>query len=122
MDVREDRTADILTRAERFSRTCAGVARLEDVLAGPSYRARPEGEWTTSLSNDAAVTQCPAEARSVPVLGLHHPEDDPGPGWWEQGNTWGNKALIKRSETPKVWLEDAHGLGRLGFCWHDDLK
>ena len=74
MDAREDRTADILTRAECFPRTRAGMAR-------------PEVEWTTTLSNDAAVTQWPAEGRSVLVPGLHHPEDDPRLDWWKQGNT-----------------------------------
>jgi len=117
--IQENDTATaILEKAESFPDMRAGLARLVDVLNGPSYRAKPEGEWTTSLSNDAAVAQWPSDARTVLVLGLHHPENQPRLDWWEQGNTWGNKLLMERSEHLKTWLEQTHGLNAYPLPYH----
>jgi epoxyqueuosine reductase len=117
--IQENDTATaILAKAESFPDTRAGLARVADVLNGPSYRAKPDGEWTTSLSNDAAVTKWPSDARTVLVLGLHHPEDSPRLDWWERGNTWGNKLLMERSEHLKTWLEETHGLKACPLPYH----
>jgi epoxyqueuosine reductase len=99
-------SAKIIAKAEEFPGIRAGIARLEDVLNGSSYRVTPDGEWTTSLSDDAAVTDWPPDDRSVLVLGLSHPEDDPRLDWWELGNTWGNKRLMQVSEVLKEWIRD----------------
>ena len=101
------RTARIISRAESYDGICAGIARLEDVLKGPSYEVAPEktvswkgvrwGEW-------------PAAANTVLILGLHHPRHDPGLDDWERGNTRGNRRLMEISVSLKRWLRDAHGI------------
>ena len=118
MNQEMDTATSLVAKAESFSDTHAGLTRLEDVLNGPSCHAKPDGEWTTSLSNDAAVMQWPPDARTVLVLGLHHPEDRPRLDWWERGNTWGNKVLMERSESLKTWLEETHGLKACPLPYH----
>lgn len=118
MSVDTGQSATILAKAESFPDVRAGIARLEDVLNGPSYSAKIEGAWNTSLSNDAAVSEWSANARSVLVLGLHHPDDDPRLDWWELGNTWGNKRLMEISETLKRWIQDELDLGVQPLPYH----
>jgi len=104
---------EIMTYAESFPDIRAGIVRLEDVLNTPSYRVVPEGEWSPSLSSspDDTVTQWPPKARTVLVLGLHHPENDPGLDWWAGGNTKGNERLMEVSESLKQWLRHEHHVG-----------
>lgn len=103
--------AEIIGRAESFPRIRAGIAHLEDILKAPSYRVVPDGDWSTSLSEEGTVAEWPAEARSVLILGFNHPEEDPRLDWWDRGNTSGNRRLIEISESLKKWLRKEHGLG-----------
>ena len=111
--------AEIIARAESFPEIQAGIARLEDVLKGPSYQVVPDGEWSTSLSHqEGAVTEWPPEARSVLVLGLKHSKNDLRLDWWDRGNTPGNRRLIEISESMKQWLQKAHDLGSYPMPYH----
>ena len=103
---------EIIAHARSYPGIRAGIARLADVLDAPSYRIVPEGEWSTSQSvlQEGTVTEWPPEARSVLVLGLHHPENDPRLDWWERGNTNGNRRLMEVSESLKQWLREEHDI------------
>ena len=111
-------SADIMIKSESFSGIKAGIARLEDILKAPSYQIVPDGEWTTSLSNEGTVTEWPPDAKSVLVLGLYHPEDNPQLDWWDGGNTMGNRRLMEISDSLKQWLKEEHGLSALSLPYH----
>lgn len=103
-------SGELIAKAESFPEIKAGIACLEDILKAPSYEAVPNGEWSISLSNEELVTEWPSDAKSVIVLGLHHPEDNPRLDWWDGSNTMGNRQLMKISDFLKQWLKEEHGL------------
>jgi|Deesub1362A_J573_1020465.scaffolds.fasta_scaffold01236_9 epoxyqueuosine reductase len=113
MESESSTASQILAYAESFPEVRAGVARLEDVLGAPSYQVVPEEEWITALSSfhQGKVSEWPPEGRSVLVLGLHHPREDPRLDWWIQGNTPGNRRLMEISESLRQWVREQYGLG-----------
>lgn len=112
------RSMAVLARASSFPNIRAGIARLDDVLRGPSYSAETEGEWKSSRHDDVAVVTWPEYADSVLVLGLHHPEDDLRLDWWEKGNTWGNRRLMQISDQLQAWLQEEFELRAQPLPYH----
>lgn len=111
-------TAEIISQAESFAGIRAGITHLEDVLKGPSYQAVPEGPGNTTQLDDVEVVNWPTEARSVLVLGLIHPVNDPRIDWWECDDTWGNRRLREISELLKQWLRKEHDLDAQPLPYH----
>jgi epoxyqueuosine reductase len=111
-------STEIIVKAESFPGIKAGITRLEDILRAPSYQVVPDGEWSTSLSNEGTVTEWPPDAKSVLVLGMYHPEDNPRLDWWDDGNTMGNRQLMEISHSLKEWLKDKYGLSALPLPYH----
>lgn len=105
-------TEAIIAKAKSFSGVKAGIISLEDVLNSPSYQTTPEEEWSisTRLSNNRTVTEWPANAKSVLVLGLHHPEDKPQLDWCKNRNTTGNRMLMKIAQVFQQWCTNELGL------------
>jgi epoxyqueuosine reductase len=120
MSVAPSISHEIIARARSYPEIRAGIARLKDVVRAPSYQVVPEGEWSTSLSasQEGSVTEWPSEARSVLVLGLHHPQSDPRLDWWDRGNTNGNRRLMEISQSFQQWLRKEHGLGAYPLPYH----
>ena len=88
-----------MAKAESFPGIKAGIAHLENILKAPSYQAVANGECRSRLlDTEVNVTEWPPDAKSVIVLGLHHPEDAPQLDWWDVGNTMGNRKLMKISD------------------------
>jgi len=111
-------STEIIVKAESFLGIKTGIARLEDILKATSYQVVPDGEWSASLSKEGTVTEWPPDAKSVLVLGLHHPEDNPRLDWWDSGNTMGNRRLMEISDSLKQWLKEEHGLSALPLPYH----
>ena len=111
-------TAEVVSRAESYDGIRAGIVGLEDVLKGPSYQAHPEGQGGATELDDDQVVGWPTEARTVLILGLNHPESDPRLDYWEQGDTWGNRRLIKISTSLKHWLREEYGLSAQPLPYH----
>lgn len=83
---------DVLHRAHALGATLAGIASKEAVQGSPSYVACGLGPW-------------PDNARSVLVLGLAHPEEDPRLDWWDgREGTPGNRILMSVSRRLVDWL------------------
>ena len=113
----------IIDKAESYPGIRAGITDLSAVLQAPSYRVAPDGEWGkshTSLSaaSDGGITRWPPAARSVLVLGLHHPVKRRELDWGKRGNTDGNRRLMELSGTMKHWLQTAHGLQACPLPYH----
>lgn len=114
------RSADIIARAQSYPGICAGIARLGDILRAPSYQIRPEEALYGSrpASEEFSVIEWPPEARSVVVLGLHHPKNNPRLDWWYRGNTDGNRRLMEISESLKRWLRAHYERGAYPLPYH----
>ncbi|MGD2148140.1 MAG: hypothetical protein PVH41_15725 [Anaerolineae bacterium] len=104
-------TAKIVAEAELYPGIKAGIARLDEVLDAPSYHVVPEGSFTSSVSDEQADVEWPPDARSVLVLGLHHPEGEPSLDWWDAGVSPGDRRLMDIADLLKVWLESEMGIG-----------
>jgi len=100
-------TAKIISQAESYHGIRAGMARLKDVSNGPSYRAARQGPEST---DHAREVDWPVQARTVLILGLKHPEEDPHLDYWEQGDSWGNRRLREISKLLKRWLREQYDL------------
>ncbi|UCD90088.1 MAG: hypothetical protein JSW04_01210 [Desulfobacterales bacterium] len=111
-------TASIIARAESFTDIKAGIARLDEILQGPSYQAAAEDPESTTPADETQIINWPPKARSVLVLGLYHPADNPRLDWWERGDAWGNRRLIEISEALKPWLRKEYKLDALPLPYH----
>ena len=89
---------EILDMAVSFGASLAGVASLDAVARSPSFQRTGE------------TLHC-ADARSVIVMALEHPEDDPSMDWWD-GNqgTRGNRVLIRTGKRICHWLKKKYGV------------
>jgi epoxyqueuosine reductase len=93
----------IVREARRFGATLAGLTSVEALRKSPSYRRYHQSPYYDGYHG---VTW-PAEAKSVLVLALAHPEEEPGLDWWSEqipGRTPGNRILMRLSRQVKEWL------------------
>jgi epoxyqueuosine reductase len=111
-------TAEIISQAESYDGVRAGIIGLADVLRGPSYEATSDVLIKKPRLDDVQVVNWPKTARTVLILGLHHPEKDPRLDWWEQGDSWGNRNLREISESLRHWLREEHRITALPLPYH----
>lgn len=91
---------------------------MEDVLKAPSYLTTIEASaGAISRYYEGMVNWLP-EARTVLVLGLHHPENDPRLDWWERGDTLGNRRLREISGSLKQWVYEEYKLDAQPLPYH----
>ena len=93
----------IVREARRFGATLAGLASVDLLKQSRSYAIYHESPYYEGYQGVA----WPVEAKSVLVLALAHPEEDPGLDWWSEqipGRTPGNRILIRISRQLKDWL------------------
>ena len=112
------KTPEIISQAESYDGIRAGLVALSSVLEGPSYRKARAGAGSTMQSDEPRGVDWPPEARTVLVLGLHHPENELRLDWWERGDTWGNRRLRTISTFLKEWLREACGMGAHPLPYH----
>jgi epoxyqueuosine reductase len=99
----------ITREARRLGAHVAGLTSVDALRKSPSYSIYHQSPYYDGYEG---VTW-PPEARSVLVLGLAHPEDDPGLDWWSEqipGRTPGNRFLIRISRQLKEWLGSDMGI------------
>jgi epoxyqueuosine reductase len=107
---------ELIAEAERREGIYAGIAAVEDVLSGPSYRAEATGTWRSDRS-ESAVSWMP-DAHCLLVLAMHHPKDEPGLDWFDRGNTEGNRRMTAISEALASWLSTTHGVRAQPLPYH----
>jgi epoxyqueuosine reductase len=107
---------ELIAEAEKRDGFRAGIAAIDEVLDGPSYKAAVEGSWETNHSEN--TTPWLPNARSLLVLVMHHPEDDPRLDWFDRGNTAGNRRMTKVSEELGDWLLKTHGVRAQPLPYH----
>jgi epoxyqueuosine reductase len=111
-------TTEVISQAESYDGIRAGIVRLKDVLKSPSYQATPDGPGSANEPDYEKIVNWPKEARTVLILGLHHPEKYPRLDYGERGETWGNRRLREISELLKQWFRKECGLGAQPLPYH----
>jgi len=99
---------ELIAEAEKRDDFRAGIAAIDEVLEGPSYKVSTVGDWKTNHSEE--ITPWLPNARSLLVLAMHHPENNPRLDWFDRGNTAGNRRMTKISEELGAWLLGMHGV------------
>ena len=99
---------ELIAEAEKWNGIRAGVAAIDEVLDGLSYKAEAGVSWKDDHSEQ--TTSWLPNARSLLVLAMHHPEDDPRLDWFDRGNTAGNRRLTEISKSLVAWLLRTHGV------------
>lgn len=107
---------ELIAETEKRYGFRAGIAAIDEVVHGFSYKAAAEGSWETGHSENP--TPWLANARSLLVLVMHHPEDDPRLDWFDRGNTAGNRWMTKVSEELTAWLLRTHGVRAQPLPYH----
>jgi len=107
-DIHHRLAEELITKAERQDTIQAGIASIDRVLKGPSYRALVRGQW-----HDCHVEQTTHSwlhrASSLLVLAMHH-QEMPKLDWFDRGNTAGNLRLTEIYRSLVKWLFQAHGI------------
>ncbi len=109
---------ELIAEAEKYNGFRAGIADIDKVLGGPSYKAvaKAEGSWETNHTEKK--TPWLQDANSLLVLAMHHPEDEPRLDWFDRGNTSGNRQMTKISEELGAWLFRTHGIRAQPLPYH----
>jgi epoxyqueuosine reductase len=95
--------ASIVREARGLGATLAGLTSVEALRRSPSYAIYHQSPYYDGYEG---VTW-PPEAKSVLVLALAQPEEEPGLDWWSEkipGRTPGNGILMRISRELKEWL------------------
>lgn len=105
-DIQRRLAKKLIAEAEKWDGIKAGIASIDRVLEGPSYRATAVGKWQ---DNHAEQTiQWLPNARSLLVLAMHHSEDDLQLDWFDRGDSAGNRQLTTTSNSLVEWLFQKH--------------
>jgi len=107
---------ELVAEAEKPDDFQAGIAAIDEVLGGPSYKVSPKEVWKTDHSEK--TTPWLPNARSLLVLAMHHPENNPRLDWFDRGNTAGNRLMTKISAELADWLIRNHGVQAQPLPYH----
>jgi len=102
----------ILRYARELGADLAGIADAEKLKYSPSYDLlsavgnKVDGTYGTSGVERFEFSQWPETVKSILVIALSHPENDPQRDWfYKKGNTEGNNKLIKMNKELSKWIE-----------------
>ena len=88
----------LIEKSRSLGASLAGIANIDLLRNAPSYQVYGGVEF-------------PARAKSVMVLALAHPENEPELDWWGvKGGTVGNQRLQQISENLKQWVNKEHSI------------
>lgn len=107
-DIHRQLAEELITEAEKWDGIQAGMAPINRVLKGPSYRATTRGKWQGGHAEQ--TMQWLPNAISLLVLALHHSEDDLQLDWFDRGDSAGNRQLTIISKSLVAWLFQSHGV------------
>ncbi len=105
----------------------AGVARIDDLRESPSHRVFGLlGEYSGAgskmvLGRVHGQIDWPEKARSVIMIAVRHPEEEPHLDWWRDGlsgGTAGNRLLIDAADELARWLAAEHGIAAGVLPYH----
>lgn len=99
----------IVEKAKALGASLAGIARISDLKASPSYAIYDKKPFYEEYKG----VEWRVEHKSVLVWALAHPESDPALDWWSmkvKGFTPGNGIMRTQSTKLRKWLEEEFGI------------
>lgn len=100
---------DIVQKAVEFGASLAGLASVQDLKKSPTYGIYDKSPYYDGYSG----VEWPEQAKTVLVLALEHPSDEPELDWWSEdipGRTAGNRILMRISMKLKKWLKEKYDI------------
>jgi len=114
----------IVEKAKELGASLAGIARIEDLKASPSYEVYAKSPFyeqydpSSSDYHQFKGVEWREEHKSVLVWALFHPPSEPVLDWWSlkvPGFTPGNRVLRDQSKKLRVWLGEELGINALSL-------
>jgi len=104
----------IVEKTMELGASLAGIARIDDLKASPSYKAYDKSPFYEEYEG----VKWRKEHRSVLVWALVHPISDPVLDWWSMkvpGFTPGNGIMRLQSRKLRIWLGESLGINALSL-------
>jgi len=117
----------ILKKAKEFGASLSGFASVADLKKAPSFTFAPKmpnaGEGIGTRKNDLGLkpgeVAWPDNAKTVLVLAVEHPEDQPEMDWWfGRFDPPGNRVLASAVKQLCTWISDTYGIGTFHLPYH----
>jgi epoxyqueuosine reductase len=114
----------IVEKAKELGVSLAGIARIDDLKASPSFQIYSESPHYEEYDPDSLDYfefkgfEWREEHKSVLVWALEHPISDPVLDWWSmkvKGFTRGNGIMRLQSKQLRIWMEEAFGIKALSL-------
>jgi len=114
----------IVAKAKELGASLAGIARIEDLKASPSFEAYSKKPFYEEYDPDSSYYfkfegfKWNEAHKSVLVWAFAHPESEPILDWWSMkvpGFTPGNRAMRAQSRTLRTWLAEELGINGLSL-------
>jgi len=114
----------IIDMAKELGASLAGIARIVDLKASPSYKAYASKPFYEEYAPDHANyfkfkgVEWKEEHKSVLVWALEHPESAPALDWWSMkvpGFTPGNGIMRNQSKQLRIWMGEELGIKALSL-------
>ena len=116
----------IVEKANELGASLAGIARVEDLKASPSYEVyskKPfyeEYDRSSPDYHEFKGLEWRKEHKSVLVWALSHPASEPVLDWWSMkvpGFTPGNGILRMQSKKMRIWMEEELGIKAFSLAY-----
>ena len=126
-EISPDITSQIIEKAKEFGASLAGVANVEKVKNSPSHIIYGKRDEYTTVGNiRRGVTNpwnvvWPENAKSIIVIAVVHPKEEPELDWWRDGytgGTQGNRILMSINATLSKWMEAEKGITSTQLPYH----
>ncbi len=117
----------ILKKACELGATLAGIARVETLKEAPSFTFAPQmpmaGQGVGTREADENLkpgeVRWPENARSIVVIAVAHPEDEPELDWWfGLKDPPGNRVLAKVCRELCPWIEERFAIDTVHLPYH----
>jgi len=126
-EILSDITSHIIEKAKEFGASLAGIADVEAVKTSPSHliygkldEYKTVGNIETGAIGPSEVVW-PENAKSVIVIAVVHPEEEPELDWWRDGYsgaTHGNQICMSINSKLSKWLEAEKGIKSTQLPYH----
>lgn len=109
---REQQVAAIVSKAIELGATRAGIVSVDDLRRAPSYEL-------AARRRDLPTVVWPDGARTVVVVALAHPREQPELDWWSgRVDPPGNRLLAAIVRGLCEWITQAFGIGCVHLPYH----
>lgn len=107
--MQRETAARILEGAKTFGASLAGLTDVASAIESPSHRLKGNARW-------------PAEAKSLLVIALVHPRNEPLLDWWdgEKGGSAGNRMMMRLAERIAEWIAEEFNIKARLLPYHPE--